>query len=104
MSYAPVDEEIKAWADRHSLALHTMWAGREIRNAYVSSKAGECFQIWIDPPVNGRIVVRADCLEGRHENEAPQAWDTAATGLQATLDAVFQTVLGWMAPSERFSA
>jgi hypothetical protein len=102
MSYASVDGEIRAWADRHSLKLHTTWAGREIRSAYVSSKAGECFQIWVDPPVNGQFVVHAACVEGRREDEAPRDWHAAATGLQATLDTVFQAVLGWMAPSERF--
>jgi hypothetical protein len=102
MSYASVDPQIRAWAEKHSLKLFTSWAGRESRSAHVSSKAGECFQIWIDPPVGGGVCVHAACIEGRGDNEPPQDWNTTEAGLQATLDSIFQTVVGWMAPSERF--
>lgn len=73
MSYHSVDATIQTWAGRHSLTVFTSFADRESRLAYTSSKARECFRIWIELPVAGQISVRP-----------------------AT------TVTDWIVPSERF--
>ena len=54
-----------------------------------SSKAGECFQIWIDPPGEGQICVHAAGIEGRKENDAPEDWCVSISDLEAALEYVF---------------
>lgn len=101
--YSPVDECIKAWAERNSLTLFTQQADREIRCIYVSSKAGECYQIWIDPPDNGEIAVHAACVEGRRDTEgALQDWGAPISRLDSSLEAALRSVIEWMKPSERY--
>jgi hypothetical protein len=70
--------------------------------AALSSVSGECFQIWIDPPEEGQTCVYAACLVGRREDDLPETWRIAVTGLRVAIDSAFQTVTDWMAPSKRF--
>jgi hypothetical protein len=101
--YKPIDGTIRRWADRHALKLFTKWADGEARFAYVSSKAGECFQIAIDAPNNGQVQVMARCIEGRTANDLDgQVWTTTEVDLDTALEGVFQTVVAWMAPSKRY--
>jgi hypothetical protein len=65
MNYASVDPQIRAWAKSHSLMLFTSFAGQEARFAYTSSKGGDCFQIWIEPPTDGQISVHAAGVDGQ---------------------------------------
>src|SRR6266852_915950 len=102
MSYASIDPQIQDWAQIHALKLFTSQGEREIRAAYVSSVSGECFQIWIDPPEEGQTCVYAACVVGRREDDLPETWRIAVTGLRAAIDSAFQTVTDWMAPSKRF--
>src|ERR1700690_2262292 len=99
MSYTSVDPQIQDWARRHSLYLFTSFEGRETRFAYVSSLMGECFQIWIQAPANGRVRTQALCIEGRREDEPPQEWLVDVADLETTLERIWQTVLSWIEPS-----
>ena len=102
MSYSSVDPIVRAWAQRHSLTLFTSFADREARFAYTSSKAGECFQIWIDDPADGKISVHAAGVEGRRMDDPPADWLVPISGLDTALEDAWATVMSWMAPSERF--
>jgi hypothetical protein len=102
--YAEIDSVIKRWTERHSLALFTELAGRESRFVYLSSIAGECFQIWIENPTEGRVALHAVCVEGRMDSEPKTSWLVAATELDEVLENVLQTVLKWMSPSARHFA
>ena len=102
MTYQEIDHHITEWADRHRLKLHTLWEDRPARFAYVSSEAGECFQISIDAPQDGRTCVYAACVEGRIEDHPLEDWRIATDKLAATLEEVFHTVTGWMRPSVRY--
>jgi hypothetical protein len=102
MSYASVDPQIRAWARRHRLVLFTAFADRESRFAYVSSKAGDCFQMWVEPPVDGHIRVGAALVDGQWLNEPTKEWQTPIPELDAALEDAFATVVGWMVPSERY--
>jgi hypothetical protein len=62
--YAPIDAEIGDWTTRHSLRLLTSFAGNERRFVYLSSVAGECFQISIDPPETEMVSINVFCVEG----------------------------------------
>lgn len=103
MSYASVDPQIRAWVDRHSLTLFKSFADRETRFAYASSKAGECFQIWIDPPEEGQVCIHATGIEGRKGNDAPEDSCIPISDFGGSSRVrLFATVICWMAPSERF--
>jgi hypothetical protein len=99
--FGPVDRQIREWAERHTLKLHTSWDAGECRAAYLSSKAGECFQIWIDPPEDSRTCVHAAEVEGRDDPTHAGRWSTDFQNLDEALETAFQTVLSWIAPSER---
>lgn len=103
-SYALIDPVINDWVERHSFRLFTAVAGdtRPIRRVYLSSMAGDVFQIWIDEPVNGRATVYAACIEGSREDDDPQQWSVDINVLGAALEDVLQVVLDWMLPSTRY--
>lgn len=82
MSYSEVDRYIRTWAGHHSLKVFTSLNGHAVRVAYVSSQAGECFQISIDEPKESYICIYASCVEGRREDHPAyniQARNTAST-------------------------
>jgi hypothetical protein len=100
--YAAIDAQIQRWAERHALGLYTSSPSGEIRAAHVSSVAGECFQIWIEPAAEDHLSVYAAGIEGRKEDAPPVHWRVPISGLEAALETAFETVIGWMAPSERY--
>jgi hypothetical protein len=102
MSYASVDPQIQAWVRSHSLVLGTSFGGREARFAHVSSKAGDCFQMWIEPPADGQIRVHAALVDGQRLNEPSRDRHVPISDLDAALEDAFATVTGWMVPSERY--
>jgi hypothetical protein len=102
MTYQDIDLYITAWAERHFLKLNTSWNKRPARFAYVSSEAGECFQISIDAPLNGYTSIWASCVEGRREDHPPEEWRYPTGEVGEALEEVFQTVTAWMRPSVRY--
>ncbi len=100
MPYELVDDDFNAWARRHALIIH----GRESdhRAIYVSSQSGECYQIWVEWPVGGQVKVNAICIEGPRDEDPRQTWLVDVARIDDALEEAFRTVLGWMAPSERF--
>jgi hypothetical protein len=99
--YAAIDNEIDDWAVRHSLVPFRSWAGREARFFYVSSEAGECFQISIDAPQSGRVGVRIACVEGRRDNDPRRELVVAVTEIGSALEDALKSAIEWMAPSTR---
>lgn len=101
MSYDRIDPDIAAWAKRHSLQLDTKSSGRAIRNVYLSSKAGECFQIWIDEPADGDnfVGLHTACVEGQGEDDPPRDWLVDIPNLTEALDYALAHVLDQMKPS-----
>lgn len=102
VGYEEIDQIIKVWARRHALKLSTSWAGGECRVAYVSSKAGDCFQFWLDEPQAGQIGVHAAGVDGQWMKEPAKDWFVLIPELNAALEDAFATVIGWMVPSERY--
>ena len=102
MSYAAIDPSIRAWVDRHALKLFTSWPGGECRSAYVSSVAGECFQIWIDTPVDGHVWIHAAGVESRRDDHPPEDWFVSVEQFDGALEEAFQAVMAWMIPSTRY--
>ena len=97
--YASIDPIISEWVQKHSLHLSTSTrSGRNTRLVYISSESGECFQIHIAHPSDGYVNVHIGYIEGPipYELEPEKEWCVAVSGLIATLDMVYETVLEWM--------
>lgn len=102
MTYEKIDPIIQAWAERHSLRISTFWAGGEVRSAYISSRAGDCFQFWFDYPEGGQIALHAAGVDGQWVEDPARKWLVPISALDAALEEAFATVTGWMVPSERY--
>lgn len=100
--YASIDPAILRWVRKNHFSLFTQWAGREARFVYLSSQAGECYQISIEPPTDQHVAVHAFYVEGMREIEPEQNWFVTVSDLGSTLDEAFDTVSTWMKPSEIF--
>jgi len=100
--YKKIDPIIDSWIDRHALKLHSNMEGGEIRAVYVSSVSGETFQIWVDPPTDGKVCINVVCIEGRREDTPAERLLTSFAELDESLERTYRVVLEWMAPSERF--
>lgn len=62
--YAEVDPVIRAWAQVTVKKLFTEWADRPARFAYLPGlRQFECFQIWVQPPTDGRIAVSSASVD-----------------------------------------
>jgi len=96
-----VDEQVMNWANTHHLRSSVSLVGKGSWNFYVSSKSGECFQIWIESGSDDIFRICAACVEGRKENDLPEEWPAVADEVGKALESAFQTVLKWMSPSER---
>jgi hypothetical protein len=97
--YADVDPAIARWVDKNSLSLFTGFAGREERFVYKSSEAGECYQIYIQPPERGRIRVSFGYIEGAKEDGPDQHRTVPVEDLEGALDEALDAVINLMATS-----
>ena len=103
MTYRDIDPQIHRWAERHRLGPVTLPGAREdVRSFYVSSMAGECFQIWIETPADGKVWIHAAGVESRRDDHPPKDWYVTIDAFDGALEEVFQTVMAWMLPSERY--
>jgi hypothetical protein len=74
MIYAEVDPAITAWARQHGLKLRTEWADAEARFCYVSGGQHECFQVSVEHPHAGKIVVHARSIETIDDVKLHEFW------------------------------
>lgn len=97
-----IDAEFSHWAEKHLLDVSRRGEVQNSRNVYLSSVAGECFQIWIEAASDGKIGVHADYVEGPKNPEPTQEWTIDDRELPNILEEAYQTVIKWMAPSSRY--
>lgn len=95
MVYAELDPVIRAWVDRHGLKLFTALGGEEARFCYVTGGPQECFQVWIEPPQAGSVVVRAASIETIDDAELAASWVVPLDELDAALDLALEKIGGW---------
>lgn len=99
MTYAQIDPTIDAWVAKHKFSLFTHAdgiAGSDFRAVYLSSKHGECCQIWIDKPKSGRVFLHAADVETRQDEEMRQDWCVPISDLEAALDSAIAFVQKWL--------
>ncbi len=102
--YASVDDDIGAWIDRHQLVLFSSSGGEECRAAFLSSEAGDTFQIWVDLPTDGNVTVGLAWIDGPIERPtAPEPkWIGPAAEISSALERAMAEALMLMAPSVRY--
>jgi hypothetical protein len=97
-----IDAEFCAWAAKLQLKVSRPNEVRKSWSVHLSSIAGECFRIWIEPAADGKIGVRADYVEGPKNPEPTQSWTIDDGELRDFLREAYRTVNEWMAPSSRY--
>ena len=99
-NFTEIDPQIERWAKKHSLMLNTSpWNSQESRCVWLSSEAGECFQIWIEPPGDGLVRLHAAGVESRRDDHPPHDWMVPVGEIAAALESAYELVLEWMRPS-----
>jgi hypothetical protein len=95
--YDEVDAIIDAWAKANVKKLFDEWAGKPARFAYLPGKrALECFQISIQLPSAGRIVVSAHSVDTDDDSEHHQSWEGPVDSLAAMLEKATDVVRIWV--------
>ena len=98
MSFALIDSEIIDWVNRHNYTLVTRAKGspeNEFRAVYLSSKRGECCQIWIEPPQNGQVAVNVADVESIQDAELKEKWVVSVSELGKALEDAVTYVQAW---------
>ena len=97
MSYDTVDDAITTWAHTHRLILCTKFGGIPRRFCYVSGDEHECFQVSIEPPDAGAIIVNAWDVETEDDAELHRQWQVPLGDLVPTLEAALKQIAVWRA-------
>lgn len=95
MVYSAVDPTIKAWAELHGLTICTKFAGQDRRFCYLTGGAQECFQVSIEPPDEGEILVNAWSIETIDDEELHESWRVRVEELDSALNLAFEEVMAW---------
>ena len=98
MPYLSIDPAIRAWAERHGLTLFTHVEGSTspIRCVYLSNPKGECCQLWLDPPQDGRVAIHAAGVETQLDEEMERHWSVPVLDLENALENVLSRIQQWL--------
>jgi hypothetical protein len=97
VAYSEIDAVIREWSERHRLALNTEFGGQERRFCYVSGGPKECFQVSIEPPESGRVLVNAWSVETIDDAELHESWTVEILDLPQSLEVALRQVSAWNA-------
>ncbi|HAB37558.1 MAG TPA: hypothetical protein DCE52_06100 [Rhodobacteraceae bacterium] len=91
MSYSIVDPILEAWADSHSLHIHTQYQDAEVRSIDIVSPQGKRFQLWIDEPSrSGDISVHIWDMKKRRQD-----YVATKSSFKDKLEAAYQQAQSW---------
>jgi DNA-binding PadR family transcriptional regulator len=95
MSYVEVDPILHRWAkeQRISVLAETQTPCR--RYFYVSSPAGETFQIVIEPPRGETVRLDVHLIETWREEEVHDVHETRIEDLQTTFNHIIERIKNW---------
>ena len=97
-----MEAEFSGWAGKHLFYISRSAERPSYWSVYLSSEAGECFVIWMEPITDEKVRVCADYVEGPKNPGPHQEWIIEDIVLPETLEAAYHTVHVWMAPSSRY--
>jgi hypothetical protein len=95
MTYETVDPIFTKWASEHDLGMLTQFGGREQRFCYVTGGPQECFQIAVEPPGEGTIVVNVWSIETIDDVDLHACWSVPFDGLANALDTALDQIRAW---------
>lgn len=101
--YASVDADIDAWIEKHRLVLFSSSGGEECRAAFLSSTDGDTFEIWVDLPQDGNVIVGVSWVDGPTEQPPvpERTWIVPTSAVRSALDRAIHEAIVKMAPSVR---
>jgi protein-tyrosine-phosphatase len=95
MSFDEVDPILQRWAKENEIMILAEDVAPNRRYFYISSPAGETFQIVIEPPQGTDVRIDAHLIETRDDEEIHDIYEARADSLQATLDQIMQRIKNW---------
>jgi len=94
--YDEVDATIASWAKANVKKLFDEWDGAPARFAYLPGlRPFESFQISVQPPSAGRVVVSAASVDTDDGSEHHRTWEGPVDNLAAMLEEATAAVCLW---------
>lgn len=91
-----MESTIEACVKANGSTLFTDWAGAPARFFHLPGRPPfECFQISIDPPRSGSVVVLARSIDTNDESELEESWEAPVHELSSLLVQALQVVQAW---------
>jgi hypothetical protein len=92
-AYAGIDPVVQTWVDERRLVLQQEWQGPS--RFWYTSRGKEAFQIYIDPPSNGRVHVHAWSIDTDDDAELHGDWEVSLDNLRSALAAATMLIDLW---------
>lgn len=91
MSYLILDSNLKSWADKHSLNIHTQYQDCEARSIDIVSPEEKRFQLWVDEPdTSGNTVVHIWDMKTKKKN-----YSVLENNLEDSLELAYKQAKSW---------
>jgi len=71
------------------------FGGREARFCYVSAGQDESYQISVEPPEGGHVVVNLWSVETRNDEEFHRQWKVPVCDLEPALEEALAQIRSW---------
>jgi hypothetical protein len=95
MTYAQIDPILNAWTHRRKIMLLSEEGEPRRRFFYLSSPAGETFQVVVEPEREGVVRIDGHLIETRDDEEVHYVWEVAVAKLRQTLDLSARSIEAW---------
>lgn len=99
MPYLEIDPILYPWAKEQDILVLTEDIEPNRRYFYISSPAGETFQIVIEPQIDDILRIDVHLIETQHDQEKHDIYETTINGLQNTLDRIVKMIIDWFGRS-----
>jgi hypothetical protein len=96
MSYDEIDSDIEAWVLSHGFKLIREFGGAPRRFFYVSA-GKESFQISIEPPENGHVLINVWSVETLDDIDVHKSWEVPVDTVSRAMDEALRAILSRMA-------
>lgn len=101
MSYRKIDPIVENWARAHEILILKEDGEPNRRYFYVSSQAGETFQLVVEPEKDGTVRMDAHLIESPGDEEAHFVWEVPISKTQHMLDLGLGSAQAWFRRTAR---
>jgi hypothetical protein len=95
MTYAIIEPTIRDWAAAHDLQVCDEFGGVPRRFCYVSGGPHECFQVSVEPPQQGAVLVNVWSVETDDDADLHEVWSVQVGDLRLALEAALRQIEAW---------